>query len=137
MKDRLVFILCLSVCAGLLLSAGLKLWDLPAFYDALSEWTLLPAPLVPVVTIAAPVAEVAAVTLWLTAPSPAARRWVIPGLLAVFTLALVVEDAVSPAPVPCGCLGKMIDLRPMPAWRHAAVNLAMCVPFVLQPRRTP
>ncbi len=106
--------LCIGVCFLLLFAAGVKLWDMTEFRNAVASWNIIPTPLIPVVTLLVPLLEVLAVTIFLAGKGIGIYRWSVPLTVLIFTAAFVVESVVSPEPVKCACLGSMIKLDEVP-----------------------
>jgi hypothetical protein len=127
---------CTFVCMGLLLSAGLKTWDLAVFHDTITRWRLVPSWLVPIVTVAVPLVEVAAATAWFAGKGQGFFRWTVPGVLVSFTAALALERFVGGSSAPCGCLGAAMQEKTVPFWQHATLNVLLCLPFMLRAKRT-
>lgn len=97
-----------ALVAAPLLATGimglLKLTDLPQFAGAVRAWTLLPRPLVPVVTVAVPLVEVGLAGAWL---AHLGRRRCEGGLLLLILLysAVYIGQLTGGTAPPCGCLG--------------------------------
>lgn len=89
-------------------SGLLKLVDLDEFRSALMQWSLIPSPAIPWLSVLVPSAEIALAGLWWLTRSGRQRVGGITlVLLCVFTLAYAIQSAHTPA-LPCGCFGAIV-----------------------------
>jgi len=102
------------------LTGILKLFDLSAFADSLTSWTVLPALAKPILTISVPTLEIVLALAWFSDRRRILMESIALGFLICATTLYAVQSVLSEPP-DCGCLGLLHEYQDQLSSVHAMI----------------